>query len=218
MKVSAQSASASGYGAVVGEDRDLVRLIRATAAGQAATVARLLAASPGLALDRLDRSEEFFAAPCHAQVYAGDTALHAAAFSYDRELARQLIGLGANIQAANRRGAQPLHAATTGDPGSDHWNPQRQAEVIAYLVEAGADPNAAAAGGVTPLHRAIRNRCGAAVRALLAAGADPHLPNASGSTPLSLAEQTTGRGGSGRPPARAEQAEIIRMLTAGPPR
>ena len=41
-------------------------------------------------------------------------------------------------------GPEPLHAATIGGPGSSHWDPARQRAVIEYLVEAGADPNAAA--------------------------------------------------------------------------
>jgi Ankyrin repeats (many copies) len=195
-------------------ERGLIRLIRFAATDQAGGPAQLLVASPGLALERLDRDEEFFLAECQAQLYAGDSALHAAAFSYHRPLARQLISLGADVRARNRRGAEPLHAAVTGVPGSGNWNPQRQCEVIGYLIEAGADPNAAAAGGVTPLHRAVRNRCAAAVLALLAAGADPHLANDRGSTALTLARQPTGRGGSGTPEAKAEQQQIIRALDA----
>jgi hypothetical protein len=83
-----------------------------------------------------------------------------------------------------------------------------------YLIAAGADPDAVAAGGVTPLHRAVRNRCSAAVRVLLEAGADPQRPNDAGSTATTLADQTTGRAGSGSPEAKAEQARIIALLSA----
>lgn len=188
--------------------------MRAIAADQAAVVAQLLATSPELALDRLTRDEEFFLALRRAQVYAGDSALHAAAFSYSVEAARQLVGLGADVRARNRRGAEPLHSSAIGAPGSSAWDSQRQCDIIAYLVEVGADPNARAAGGVTPLHRAVRNRCSAAVRALLAAGADPNLTNDHGSTAFTLARWTTGKGGSGTPAAKAAQQEIIRMLAA----
>jgi hypothetical protein len=43
-------------------------------------------------------------------------------------------------------------------------------------------------------------------------GADPRAPNSNGSTPMLLAVQSTGRGGSGSPGAKAQQAEILRLL------
>ena len=61
-------------------------------------------------------------------------------------MARDLITRGAGIGARNWRGAEPLHAAVTGVPGSVSWNPARRRDVIVYLIEAGADPGAAAAG------------------------------------------------------------------------
>ena len=112
-------------------------------------------------------------------------------------------------------GAEPLHAAVMGVPGSAHWNPASQQAVILYLIEAGADPNATAAGGVTPLHRAVRNRCSAAVEVLLGAGADPRLANDRGSTASDLAHWTTGRGGTGSAEAKAEQRIIIGLLDRG---
>ena len=158
------------------------------------------------------RRDEFFLAERLAQVYEGDTALHAAAFSYDAEMARHLVARGADVRARNRRGAEPLHAAVIGGPGSAPWDPARQQAVILALVEAGADPNATAAGGVTPLHRAVRNRCSAAVEVLLRVGADPRLENDHGSTASELARWTTGRGGTGSREARAEQRTIIELL------
>jgi ankyrin repeat protein len=87
-----------------------------------------------------------------------------------------------------------------------------QRDVISYLVEAGADPNAVDKSGVAPLHRAVRNRCSMAVSALLDHGADPLLMNKTGSTPLHLAVQTTGKSNSGTQAARDEQARIIGLL------
>jgi ankyrin repeat protein len=158
------------------------------------------------------RRDEFFIADCRAQVFEGDTALHAAAFAYEVEVARDLVARGADIRARNRRGAEPLHAAVMGGPGSPNWNPTRQRSVISYLLEEAADPNAIALGGVTPLHRAVRNRCSAAVEALLDAGADPRSRNDHGSTPSDLARWTTGRGGVGSEAAKVEQRIIIDLL------
>ncbi|HTL35067.1 MAG TPA: ankyrin repeat domain-containing protein, partial [Kofleriaceae bacterium] len=128
-------------------------------------------------------------------------------------VARRPVALGAAVDAANRRRQQPLHYAVDGGPGG-HWEPAAQVATITALIDAGADPNAVDMGGVTPLHRAVRNRCAAAVKALLDRGADPHRKNGSGSTPAQLAVLTTGRPGTGAPEAKAQQAEIVQLLAA----
>src|SRR5262249_25440771 len=70
--------------------------------------------------------------------------------------------------------------------------------------------------GATPLHRAVRTRCAAAVKFLLGAGSDPTMKNRPGSTPFHLAVQNTGRGGTGEPAAISAQREIIQeFLTRG---
>jgi ankyrin repeat protein len=91
-------------------------------------------------------------------------------------------------------------------------NSSAQTKIIARLIRAGADPNAVDKSGVAPLHRAVRNRCAAAVRALIDGGADPQAANRNGSTPMLLATQNTGRGGSGSAEAKAQQVEILRLL------
>jgi hypothetical protein len=205
----------------MGDDGDLLALMRTIAGPPTDTsVADRLAADPGLACTALvtgatRSSPDAFFFPDHGiHVYAGDTALHVAAFAYDVPTARALVAGGPDVRARNRRGAEPLHSAANGGTGAPAWAPDRQAATVTYLVDAGADPDATATGGVTALHRAVRNRCSAAVAALLEAGADPHRPNASGSTPLALAHATTGRSGSGTPEARAEQARIVDLLEA----
>jgi hypothetical protein len=194
------------------ETAELVRLLAAIATGDHAVVTATLEANPSLATARLGRRDERFIDECRAQVYAGDTALHAAAFAYAEQIARDLVARGADVRARNRRGAEPLHAAVMGEPGGATWNPARQRAIIDYLIDAGADPNATALGGVTPLHRAVRNRCSAAVDALLRAGADPSAANDRGSTPVDLAHRTTGRGGVGSEAAKVEQQIIIDLL------
>src|SRR5262249_5847037 len=134
--------------------------------------------------------------------YAGTTVLHVAAAAYREDMVRQLIALGADVRARNRRGAEPLHAAAVGGPGTRTWNPRAQVATIACLIEAGADPNAADISGVTPLHKAVRTRCSAAVKALLDRGADAGRTTDGGSTALLLATLNTGRGGSGSPAAK----------------
>jgi ankyrin repeat protein len=119
-----------------------------------------------------------------------------------------LIKHGADCRARNRRGAEPLHYAAD----ANRWDPSAQADVIEYLLSVGAEPNALDSDGVAPLHRAVRTRSLAAARALLDGGASSRQPNSAGSTPLHLAVQTTGRGGSGSPQAREQQAGIVRLL------
>lgn len=160
--------------------------------------------------------QEHFLPEIQLNIYAGDTALHVAAAAYRTDLAREFIDRGALICAQNRRGAQPIHSATVGSPGSHHWNPNAQIEIIAFLISAGANPDAVDKSGVTPLHRAIRNRCSAAVKTLLEAGADYARKNDNGSSAMLLATQTTGRGGTGSEAAKLEQSEIIRLLGTCP--
>jgi len=199
-----------------GKPDDFLDLIHVIVNGQDADAARRVAANPALATmafaggaTRESRMLFFFPGISH-YLNGGDTALHMAAAAFSRASAELLIGAGADCRARNRHGAEPLHYASD----ANHWSPAAQAETITYLLEKGAAPEVLDDLGVAPLHRAVRTRSSAAVRALLHGGADPRQPNHSGSTPLHLAVQTTGRSGSGTPLAREEQAIIIRMLLA----
>jgi ankyrin repeat protein len=206
------------YDRSVIDGQTLVELIRAIGMGDRRRAEQLLDAEPQLATQALGEppgttpTPEFFVESLAVQIYTGHTALHVAATAHDIAIARLLVAAGAGVRARNRRGAEPIHAATDDEPGSARWNPEAQAAMIVYLIEAGADPQARAAGGVTPLHRAVRNRCAAAVRVLLDAGADPHQTNDRGSSAVTLARWTTGRSGSGFPDAQAEQATIVELL------
>ncbi len=199
-------------------DDALLELFAVIASGDDARVLRSLAETPGLAATTLSTGATrqkpdgyFFDAIRHG-VYAGDTALHVAAAAYRWVVVERLHDLGADVRAKNRRGAEPLHYAVDGGPGSLSWSPTEQVRVIQRLLEDGADPNAVDKGGVTPLHRAVRNRCADAVRVLLAGGADASRKNKSGSTAIALAMHTTGRGGSGSAAAKEQQARIVALL------
>ena len=199
-------------------DAALAKLVRMIVAADDAVVFSLLATSPTLATARFERGatrqavRSYHIEEIQHYIYAGDTALHIAASAYRRGIAQKLIVMGANVRAKNRRGAEPLHYAVDGMPGSSAWNPSAQAATVACLIKAGADPNALDNSGVSPLHRAVRTRCAAAVKALLEGGADPKRKNRRGSTPMLLATQNTGRGGSGSPEARAQQRCIVQLL------
>jgi ankyrin repeat protein len=84
---------------------DLTALMIAIANVDHDIARELLTATPSLTTAGLERRDEFFLAERLAQVYERDTALHAAGFSYDSEMAQDLIRRGADIRARNRRGA-----------------------------------------------------------------------------------------------------------------
>ena len=186
-----------------GPAANLEELLRAIAGRDRSRVTALLSKAPELARQALtagatreDPHSHYYEAINH-YAYQGDTALHLAAAAHEDQMVGQLLLHGASPSARNRRGAQPLHYASDGVPGSKAWQPLAQAETVVRLLAAGADPDALDKSGVAPLHRAVRTRSTGAVRALLAGGARVGLLNASGSTPLHLAVQDTGRGGSG---------------------
>ena len=202
------------------ETSELFSLMQAIVRNDASEVAMRLENSPSLAREPLilgatrEVAADFFFEEINHYLYAGDTPLHAAAAGYRIEIARMLLQNGATVTSRNRRGAEPLHYAADGGPGSPHWNPEAQAATILLLIQAGANPNALDKTGVAPLHRAVRQRCPAAVDSLLKNGADVLLKNKSGTTPLRLAVLTTGRGGSGTPEAKICQQQIIELLVA----
>lgn len=201
-------------------EQALRKLVDAIVANDGALFSKLMAGSSALATASFSHGasrEGSSPSPCFIKeighhIYSGDTALHFAAASYRHKMVDKLIKAGARLRAKNRRGAEPLHAAAFGSPGSPRWDPTAQAATIVSLIEAGADPNAQNMDGATPLHRAVRTRCADAVRALLHHGADPAICNKNGSTAMQLALLTTGRSGSGSAEAKAQQQEILLLL------
>jgi hypothetical protein len=207
------------HGSVEGsDDPALLALFGVIATRDRAETVRWLSSSPRLAYlpIRVGASRQagdtyFLHAIAH-HVYAGDTALHLAAASYQPELAETLVASGADVRARNRREAEPLHYAADGSPDSRHWDPVAQRAVIVFLIAAGADPNALDKSGVAPLHRAVRHRCSAAAEVLIDNGADPRLRNKNGSTPLHLSVQNTGKSNSGSEASKREQRRLIALL------
>ena len=173
-------------------------------------VKALLEADGGLAA-RLIRKPKFYDSKIFHWIYAGDTALHLAAAGYRVEIVRLLLLAGADPNAAaNHRRSSPLHYAADGFISSPAWDAKKQVATLCCLLDKGANIHSQDKNGATPLHRAVRTRCAAAVRCLLRAGSDPTLRNKSGSTPFHLAVQNTGRGGTGTAPAVSAQREIIK--------
>src|SRR5260221_2488871 len=97
--------------------------------------------------------------------HGGETALMFAARVGDLDSARLLVAAGAQVDDADAWGV----SATT--PAAHSRFP----ELVEFLLEKGADPNAAGAG-FTALHIAILRRDEKMVSALLAHGADPNTP------------------------------------------
>jgi ankyrin repeat protein len=92
----------------------------------------------------------------------GATPLAWAAHLDRPELARLLLGAGADPNAANHYGVTPLSLACT----------NRSERMVEVLLAAGADPNASQANGETPLLIAARTGSARILRQLLLRGAD----------------------------------------------
>jgi hypothetical protein len=178
------------------------------------TTKRLLREDRGLATRQIQKPKLYRSKIIH-WIYAGDTALHLAAAGYRVEIVEVLVKAGADVDAAkNMRKSGPLHYAADGFITGPVWDAKRQVGTIRCLLEHGANIHLQDKNGATPLHRAVRTRCAAAVKFLLAAGADPTMKNKPGSTPFHLAVQNTGRGGSGDSAAIEAQGEVIRAFLA----
>ncbi|GEM_PF-835180 len=146
-----------------------------------------------------DTYEQLMAQAPHAHqehqqlvLHGGNTALMFAARVGDVESARHLIAAGADVDAPSAWGLTPLAMATYSDFGDtflireqtnrqivqfdrDQILPGDFTELVEFLVESGAEPNAGA-HRFTPLIAAILRQNEGTVDLLLGAGADPNLP------------------------------------------
>jgi len=138
------------------------------------------------ALARPDRVRKLVAddqSLARARSSDGFTALHYPAFFGGADAAataRVLLEAGAEVDARsdNDLWVHPLHSAVAGDHD----------DVVAVLLQAGADVTAVQRGGYTPLHGAAQNGNLVTVDRLLAEGADPAARTDDGRTPADLAE------------------------------
>jgi hypothetical protein len=188
------------------------KMITAIVDDDLGAVKRLLQEDAGL-VTRLIRTAKLYDSRIFHWIYVGDTLLHLAAAGYRVEMVRLLLAGGADPNAAeNMRKSTPLHYAADGFINGPTWDAKQQVETIRSLLDAGAGIHLPDMNGATPLHRAVRTRCAAAVKCLLDAGADPAIRNKPGSTAFHLAAQNTGRGGSGSEKARMAQREILQAF------
>jgi len=176
-----------GYPQMVGKQGGLTPLLHAVREGHREAVAALL--DGGVDLE---------------QVSAGDgtSPLLMAVLNGHLDLAGDLLERGADPNVASQAGASPLYATVNVQWAPKSRYPQPRAheqqqmdylELMALLLDAGADPNARLdqhlwymsytfdllsvdTGGATPFWRAAYAADVEAMRLLVARGADPHIP------------------------------------------
>ena len=146
-------------------------LFAAIESGDAARVQALVAAHPSLASARND---------------GGTSAVLVARYRGATEIFETLVAASADLDVFDAaalgrtdRLGDALNAAAAG----------RHADIVALLLDAGADPEARQNGGYTPLMSAAANGDEVAVDALLAAGADPRARGDDGTDAATLADQ-----------------------------
>jgi ankyrin repeat protein len=112
----------------------------------------------------------------------GWPALHLAAYFGHGDAVDALLEACADVRAfsENDEANTALHAAVAG---------RRDVRVVSRLLTGGADVNARAGGGYTPLHIAAFHDDVAVVNALLAHGAAAGARDDDGKTPLTIAEE-----------------------------
>jgi ankyrin repeat protein len=112
----------------------------------------------------------------------GWTPLHGAVFFAQPAAVRLLLDHGADVNAVstNSSANRPLHAALAGRLDRD---------VVALLLQRGADVNARQHGGYVALHEAAMNGNGEMAALLLKHGADPAVASDDGKTAADFARE-----------------------------
>lgn len=112
----------------------------------------------------------------------GWTPLHLACFLDRPEAVLLLLERSAPVDATSRNatGNRPLHAALAGGA---------RREVVEALLESGAEVDARAGGGYTPLHLAASRGASDLVELLLERGGDPTARSEDGATPAEIAQK-----------------------------
>ena len=122
--------------------------------------------------------------------YGSWTPLHSAAYYGDLEVVQKLIEYDVNINAEGSDGRTALHLAS-GDFGTKNLSVPRPS-IFRLLLAHGADVNARAENGSTPLHKASKFATPEVVRMLLEHGADVKAEDNDGRTALQVAERDGG--------------------------
>jgi ankyrin repeat protein len=137
------------------------------------------------ALGRADRVEELLGNdPSAARAWSPDgfTALHLAAFFRHTDCAKLLIDQGSDVSthSQNPMSVAPLNSAAASG----------QREVVALLLDHGAEIDASQSGGFTALHSAAHNGDESLVELLLARGAASGLETDDGKRPADMARES----------------------------
>jgi ankyrin repeat protein len=176
--------------ASVRDEEGVSALMRARYRLDAPIAQAILSADPDLdvfeaaSFGDVDRLSELLAEdPSLAGARSGDgfTALHFAAFFGKPGAAHLLVSRGADVDAVGTgwMTGTALHSAAAG----------RHQDVVALLLEAGANPDLRQSHGWTALHSAAHNGDADTVELLLARGARRDVRNDGGVTPAELARQ-----------------------------
>jgi len=164
-------------------------LFSAIKGGDQAAVDRLLERDRALA----DSRDENGLSPILAALYRGESDIASAILRRRPRLT--VFEAAAAGDAASVRDIVGSDRAQANAVAPDGYSPLglaaffKRREIVAYLLEAGADPRIASRqGGFTPLHSAVATDAGVVdieiVRMLLDKAADPNAKSQSGSTPL----------------------------------